>query len=135
MEKLPSVLEIIHPGQTNELKQIGSVMANAINKSIFNITTLHDEQNEEFFWQFEYFVNTSQNKDNYPQIPVTKIGGSGVTIRDPREQAPTRTHHIILNGFKGSIFIRVSKILGTLENPIMFLSGHQMNYASIQEQV
>jgi len=123
LELMPKKQKIQLYGDVNRLKKIESFIQDSRNDAVYQSTKLEDDSIlTDFFWQFEVFVSLSKNKDEHPITPVTIRKMPGTTINDTRTQATARTHQVILKEFNGSIFIRVSKILGTITTPSVFFS-------------
>jgi len=123
LELMPKKQKIQLYGDINRLKKIESFIQESRNDAIYQSTKLDDDSIlTDFFWQFEFFVSLSKNRDDFPTNSITARKMSGTTINDTRTQAHARTHQILLKGFDGSIFIRVSKILGTMSTPSVFFS-------------
>lgn len=129
MEPALAKTGIVYHNSRTEIEKKIPMLKDARENGIWKITKLDDDTTEEFFWQFEFFVNTTKELNNYPTVPVLAGGGKGIVIRDKRKQAPIRTVPIEIEDFVGLVYLRISKIFGTLEHPLMFFSGHEANYS------
>ncbi|MEX0763993.1 MAG: hypothetical protein WD033_02340 [Nitrosopumilaceae archaeon] len=114
----------------SEVIRRAPIINKARENAVFQATKLDDNLTEEYFWQFEFFVNTTQDRKNIPKVPVTVQGNIDADIKDARKQAHIRIHQVFLDGFNGCIIIRVSKIIGTIKTPIQFISGHEIQYTT-----
>lgn len=128
LEVCPKKLQIIQKGPLRKLKRIAQIIKESREQAIFQGTLVNDELERDFFWQFEIFISNRNNSDYYPELPLNKQGNNDVTINDEREETPSRIHQVFLAGLNGSIFIRVSKVIGTINTPIQIISGNELSY-------
>ena len=123
LEGMPSSQEIrLYGNNIADLKRKFSFIMKARDESIFHITSVEDFGVDPWYLNFEFFVTTSSEKHS-PQVGVTDVGGPSATIYEARNDIVTRAHRIILDGFNGSIWIRVSKIRGIISCDALTVSG------------
>lgn len=128
LESSPNKLVMTLESTENEIKRRSEIINEARQNALFQATELIEDLDKQFFWQFEFFINRTQDQSHFPQVPVSIQGNPG-EIKDARTEARMRTHQIFLDGFDGSIIIRVSKIIGNVSTPIQFISGHEIYYS------
>jgi len=134
LEPTPEKIIMKMSASDKEIDRRTPIIMKSRQNAIFQSTLLGDELKEEFIWQFEFFVNTTQDWKNTPQVPNIGASNSGVVIKDARKKVPIRDHMVLLDGFDGCVFIRVSKIIGTMTDPIQFIPGHEINYENLKIQ-
>jgi hypothetical protein len=98
----------------SDLKRRYSIIMNSRGDSIFNITRVDDHPQEQFIINFEFFVSRRQSREYIPQSGIYHTGlVPTVKMKDQRKEIMSRFHHILLKKFRGSLWIRVSKITGS----------------------
>lgn len=124
LEEAPRTQEIRLPWpHFNELQRRHKLLMDARGDSEFVITRVDDEPPEApYFLNFEFFVSTRKERDYEPPLLVYNAGVLS-ELKDKRTQILTRAHHIKLTNFSGSIWIRVSKITGTLKSHAVFINA------------
>jgi hypothetical protein len=92
--------------------------------SIFNVVKVKQEPESDFYINFEIFVSTKQSRDDLPPNVIYNVGMShcNTVDKEDRKDIPTRLHYVLLKGFSGSLWVRVSKLKGTLHNHLVFVS-------------
>jgi len=128
----PNEQEVNLKASLSEIKRRVPIIHEARKGSIFQIVHVDEKLGQPFFWYFEFFVNTSPDRENYPHSPVIVVPTSQTTLLNKRREAPTRTHHMLIEGFKGSIFIRVSKFRGSMKSALEFVSGHEIRAGGVK---
>jgi hypothetical protein len=95
---------------------------NSRGDSIFKVTRVDDHPKELFFINFEFFVSLRQSREYIPQSGIyhTRLV-SAVKMKDQRKEVMSRFHHISLKKFRGSLWIRVSKIIGSQDYDAVYI--------------
>jgi hypothetical protein len=92
---------------------------------VFPVTEAPEELEPSSFINFEFFVSLNHS----PRAELrSRLFHAGVLDPDQvetRKNAPTRSHFIIVQGFSGLIWIRVSKIKGALKYHTVVLNSHE----------
>lgn len=127
LERCPKEFRITLYDTIDEIKRRAPVINDSRKNGIFQTMFVTDNDAQKFFWYLEFFVNLTQNRDNYPRGTTIIMPNSDTSIEDSRNEAPRRIHQIFLDGFSGSIFVRVSKIKGSIKHHMIFESGHNVN--------
>jgi hypothetical protein len=83
----------------------------------FNVTSVNDQPENEHYINFEFFVSATRHElDSIPIMPTYHIGLSTYPVgTDLRRNIVTRLHPVELKGYSGSMWVRVTKILGKLD--------------------
>jgi hypothetical protein len=91
---------------------------------IFNVVKVKEEPDSDFYINFEVYVSTKQSKEELPPEVGYHVAMSNydTLTKEDREQIPVRLHYVLLKGFSGCLWVRVSKLKGTLHNHMVFLS-------------
>lgn len=127
LEKLPSVLSIIITGTENEIKHKSWVIMNACQVGRIATTETNDNIDGSHYWNFEFFVH-KKNVDSDPELTKFGIHPSFFAyfppiVKENREMVQARIYPIHLDGFEGTIFIRVSKLKGSFPSDTLMSSG------------
>jgi hypothetical protein len=124
LEKAPKTQEIkLKWNDYAELKRKFRFIDESRGNANFNVTCVNDQPEENYYINFEFFVSPSFHpKDAPTDIGIYHVGLSYSTKPDTRPKIMTRLHSIDLGGFSGSLWIRVSKIIGKLKEDAIFLS-------------
>jgi hypothetical protein len=105
-----------------DLKRRYSIIMNSRGDSVFNVTRADYHPQEHFFINFEFFVSLRQSRNYVPQSGIYHTGLVPATkMRDQRKEARSRFHHILLKGFEGSLWVRVTKIIGSQDYDAVFM--------------
>jgi hypothetical protein len=94
---------------------------------VFPVTEAVEDIEPPFFINFEFFV--SRNRSPRAELR-SRLFHAGVLDTDhveTRKNALTRSHFIMVQGFSGLIWIRVSKIKGALKNHVVVLNSHEFH--------
>lgn len=129
LELASEEIEISYSSTLKKLKKLSEIITKSIKYSEFPCTKVEDDTKTGFFWQFEFFV-TSTIKLRSVDAPVTIQKNIDVTINDARKNSPVGIYMVKIDGFPGSVLVRVSKIRGTISTPCQFISGHEIKYSS-----
>jgi hypothetical protein len=124
LQLAPKTQEIrVHWHNYSDLTRRCSVIEKSRGDCEFVVTRVDDQPDQPFYLNFEIFVSNIQSKEYEPPLKVHHIGLSSYNtiMKDPRSHVLTRAHYIILKGFNGAIWIRVSKVIGSLDNHAVFL--------------
>ena len=90
--------------------------------SIFNVTRADNHPQEPFFINFEFFVSLRQSREYIPESGIYHTGLVPATkVKDQKKEVMSRFHHILLKGFSGSLWVRVSKIIGSQDYDAVFM--------------
>lgn len=131
LEKAPKTQEIKLKGKDYaELKWKVRFIDESRGNSTFHVTCVNGQPEEDYYINFELFVSpTSHPQDAPADIGIYHVGLAYNMKPDTRSEIMTRLHNIDLKGFSGSLWIRVSKIIGKLQQDAVFLSGKRpVNY-------
>ena len=127
LQLAPKTQEIkVYWSNYSDLKRRCSIIENSRGNCEFVVTRIDDELDKPFYINFEFFVRTIQSKQYEPtQIPLHPVDQSSYNTLPvcTRLTINTRIHYIVLRGFSGAIWIRVSKVIGTLHDHAVFSSG------------
>lgn len=123
LEKCPQELRITLYETIEEINRRLPLIDEARKKAIFPITQLQDDPQKPFFWYVEFFVSNNKDRSKVPKIPVVVMINSDTEILDKRKENSTRTHQIFLDGFAGSVIVRISKQMGTIKHHSLYESG------------
>jgi hypothetical protein len=91
---------------------------------IFPVTKAVEELDPPFFINFEFFVSLSRSPRVEPPLSIFHAGVLDTEPLETRKTAVTRSHFVVLQGFSGLIWVRVSKIKGTLKDHVVFMNAH-----------
>jgi hypothetical protein len=107
----------------SDLKRRASIIENSRGDCLFNVTRIDDELPDPYYINFEFFVSNIQSKEYEPPLETYTLNLSSYDAnqKDVRSQVHTRSHYVILRGFNGSAWVRVSKITGRLNNHAVFM--------------
>src|SRR6266487_6314261 len=124
LEKAPKTQEIkLKWINYAELKRKFRFIDESRGNSNFNVTCVNEQPQDDYYINFEFFVSASSHpKDAPSDVGIYHVGLSYNTESDLRPKIMTRLHSIDLRGFNGSLWIRVSKIIGKLREDAIFLS-------------
>jgi len=125
LEIAPRIQEIRLKGyNSNDLKRRFKLIEDARGNCIFNVVKVKQDPDSDFYINTEIFVSNKQSRDYLPPDSVYSVGLTSYDTgtKEDRKEIPIRLHYVILKGFSGSIWIRVSKLKGKLNNHIVFVS-------------
>ncbi|MGH2612615.1 MAG: hypothetical protein ACRDFB_06145 [Rhabdochlamydiaceae bacterium] len=125
LESMPEKQGIIVNSHSGDISRRVSIILDSMKKSIFQVTEVRDKVESPYFIIFEFFISTNQLPD-FPDVKVFDLRGTSATIEDKRSEVLTRNHRIFLRGFSGTIWVRVSKIRGSIPSHAIFVSGHEL---------
>ncbi|WP_148313079.1 hypothetical protein [Nitrosopumilus adriaticus] len=126
MDLLPKELRFELYESLDEIKRRLPIITKARENGIFQVTELNDKEKSPFFWYVEFFISKSNKKEDHPKSPVIVMPNKDTKILEGRKKAMMRTHQVFLDGFDGSVFVRVSKVQGTINSHIIFESGQNI---------
>lgn len=124
LELAPRTQEIRLKGHTwNELKRKYSFIDKSRGDCIFNAVFVDDKPQERYFINFEFYVSLRKSREYTPPENVYHTGLVPVTqFKEQRKKVMTRVHPVLLKGFSGMLWVRVSKIVGTHDDDSVFVN-------------
>ena len=125
MERAPQTQEIKIKGKNYiDVKRKSKFIDESRGGCRFHVTSVNDNPGDDYYINFEFFISATRHRKDAPSTAgIYHIGLSGYdTGTDSRKNILTRLHQVRLQGFNGSLWIRVSKIVGKLEEHAVFLS-------------
>lgn len=89
----------------------------------FNVTSVGGQPDSDYYINFEFFVSaTHHEKDAILTTGVYHVGLSSYPVGiDPRHDIMTRSHYVELKDYEGSMWVRVTKILGKLKEHAVWI--------------
>jgi len=124
LEKAPSTQEIRLKGfHQNDINRRHKLIQDA-RGGLFNIVKSMNDPGTDFYINVEIFVSTIQSRDYLPPDKVYSVGMSSYDtgIKEDREHVPIRLHYVLLKGFSGSLWIRITRLKGRLGNHLVYIS-------------
>ena len=113
LEAAPNTQEIRLKGYNQaDLERRYKLIEDARGNCIFNVVKVKQQPDSDFYVNIEIFVSNKQSRDYLPPDFIYHVGLSSYATwtKEDRKEIPIRLHHVILKGFSGSIWIRVSKL-------------------------
>ena len=107
-----------------DLKRRFKLIEDARGNCIFNVVKVKQDPESDFYINIEIFVSNTESRNYLPPDMVYSVGLSlyDTDLKEDRKNIPTRLHYVILKGFTGSLWVRVTKLKGRLNNHIVFVS-------------
>lgn len=123
LEKTPKKQKIVLQSPNFlDLKRRHKEMINSRKNSIFHITELDYDINKNYYLNYEFFVSKEKLID-YPTIETIYTAKHLSSNKELPHVEKSRAHILSINDFSGSVYVRITKNPGILEEDAVIIPG------------
>lgn len=105
----------------NELKRRLKELLKARDGSVFYISKLEHYPEEQWYLNIEFFINGKPANKDLGQVPLSTARHLSDVVNGTTNRG--RETPVALNQFPGLVWVRVTKMPGTLQEDILFIQG------------